>query len=126
MKHVVLPIAIALMTTSLAHADSPDTKGCWDGRDSYGNQCLVKAGHKWSDKKITVTYKNRCGDRIYAKVCQGKTDGTKDCGAFAIKPHTNYKYYTYNATGKITFNAVGSKKPSNDWVCSSKYNLSAR
>lgn len=126
MKHSILPIVIALLATPLAYADSPDGDGCWDGRDSYRNKCMVKADHKWSDDKLTVTYKNRCGNRLYAKVCHEKKDGSKDCGAFGIKPYSSYKYYTYNANGQYLFNAVGSIKPGSDWVCSNKYKLSVR
>ncbi len=121
-----LTLLAGLLVSSSANASyksSVDADGCWDAKTPRSTKCIQQTDHSWNKGKIIVTYRNTCANRIYAKTCHDQKDGTKDCGAFGIRANSDYKYYTYNATGDINYNAVGSTKPSYDWVCKSRWNM---
>lgn len=116
-------LMVASSSASASHQTSVDADGCWDAKDASRNKCLRQTNHSWDKSKITVTYRNTCANRIYAKVCHDQKDGSPDCGAFGIRGYSDYKYYTYNATGDVEYNAVGSDNSSFDWVCKSRWNM---
>lgn len=116
-------ILVAASSANASYSSSVDSDGCWDAKQPRGGKCLQQVNHSWNEKKITVTYKNAYGERIYAKVCQDKTTGSSDCGAFGIRGYSEYKYYTYNASGDVSYNAVGSTNPGQDWVCKDRWNM---
>lgn len=115
---------IALSSSANAsYKTSLDEDGCWDAKTPRSTKCIKQTDHTWNKGKITVTYRNTCDQRLYAKVCHDQTDGTKDCGSFGIRGQSDYKYYTYNATGDINYNAVGSTNSDYDWVCKNRWNM---
>ncbi|NMW33005.1 hypothetical protein HKD42_13125 [Altererythrobacter sp. RZ02] len=116
-------LLIASSSASASYRTSVDDDGCWDAKTSNRTKCLQQTDHNWENGKITVTYSNVCDQRIYAKVCHDQDDGTPDCGAFGIRGNSNYKYYTYRATGDVEYNAVGSTNSSFDWVCKKRWNM---
>lgn len=119
-------LLIASSSASASYQSSVDGDGCWDAKTPRSTKCMQQINHSWHDDKITVTYRNVCDQRIYAKVCHDKNDATKDCGAFGIRPNSDYKYHTYNATGDVSYNAVGSTNSSFDWVCKSRWNMDVK
>lgn len=119
-------LLVASSSASASYKSSVDKDGCWDAKTPRNTKCLQQTDHSWDRNKITVTYSNTCDQRIYAKVCHDKNDGNRDCGAFGIRPNSNYKYYTYNATGDVSYNAVGSTNPSFDWVCKSRWKMEVK
>ncbi len=116
-------LLVASSSASASYQTSADKDGCWDAKQPRGGKCLQQTDHSWDGDKITVTYRNVCSQRIYAKVCHDKKNGGSDCGAFGIRGNSNYKYYTYNASGDVSYNAVGSTQSSFDWVCKSRWNM---
>ena len=123
MKHLTALLTAltftAVSTTAFAdYRSSVDDQGCWDGLDSYGNDCVVKNDSWWNDGKLTLELKNRCSHRVYVQACLGKKDSNwDDCGAFHIGAGRTYRYYTYRANGDANWNWIGSTKSSQDWVC---------
>lgn len=116
--------------TSISNADTGhdptvDDDGCWDGRHSFingGSSCFKHSTSTWlNENKLKVVYKNTCSDRIYAKYCNGKTNGISDCGAAGVRPGGTKSWVTYNATGDYSYIAVGSDISSKDWVCASRW-----
>lgn len=114
-------------TATLGMRGNSYSNGCWDGRHDFingGDQCMQVVSSKWSgsdNTKMTVKYQNTCSYRIYAKMCNQRSNGTYDCGASGIKPGATKNWYTYSASGRYTYIAVGSDKPSQDWNCSSEW-----
>lgn len=115
--------------SALSHADTGHdatiglkgdeySQGCWDGLHDFehgSGRCLKEISSKWSgsgNTKLTVMYQNTCNHRIYAKLCNQYKKGGYDCGSDGIKAGSTKSWYTYNATGRYSFMAVGSDKPS--------------
>ncbi|MGB7374380.1 hypothetical protein [Pontixanthobacter sp.] len=119
-------VLVASSSASASYRPSVDKDGCWDAKTPRNTKCLQQTDHKWNDGKITVTYSNSCDQRIYTKVCHDRNSGSRDCGAFGIRGNSSYKYYTYDATGDVSYNAVGSTQSSYDWVCKDRWNMTVR
>ncbi|RDC59047.1 hypothetical protein HME9302_00224 [Alteripontixanthobacter maritimus] len=119
-------VLVAASSANASYSSSVDNDGCWDAKQPRGGKCIRQSDHSWNKDKITVTYRNVCGERIYAKVCHDQNDGGRDCGAFGIRGNSDYKYYTYRASGDVSYNAVGSTKSSFDWVCKNRWNMSVK
>ena len=117
-----LGLAALLMGSGLsataAHNDSVDSRGCWDGLDNWGGDCMSVSDSYWRDTTFYVKYKNSCSYRIYARFCNEKSDGGEDCGADGIRPGAIKTWYTYNANGRYNYNWIGSDNAGQDWNCS--------
>ena len=124
MKYSTIPAlaAVILAVPALAsHATSLDNDGCWDARDRYGNGC-ISATSNWRGDRFTVTHRNNCAFRVYAKFCNQRSGGSyHDCGATGIRGYGEHKWTTSSkATGRYRWRAVGSDNSSADWVCAGK------
>lgn len=122
---VALAAAVVIFQpTSVVEAQQQlvgDEDGCWSGRSSGGQHCLVQSDSKWGDDDyLTVTYTNRCSDRLYVRFCNQRKDGSWDCGVDGIRPGSQKKWSTYKASGRTHANYTGSTKPMQDWVCAGK------
>ena len=106
---------------ALGHNETVDRDGCWDGYHSFingGDKCMQVSTTNWvNDEKLQVVYKNTCSHRVYAKFCNARTNGSKDCGTDGIRPHGTKSWSTYNASGRYLYMAVGSDISNKDWVC---------
>lgn len=90
-----------------------DSDGCWSGRHS-GGSCLEYRTYEKANKtyfKLT----NVCTDRLYMRWCADKS-----CGADSLRAGQTKKKYEYVTSARTMAKAVGSNKPSKDWVCTGK------
>ena len=95
---------------------TPNEHGCWIAHAS-----CIDYSFKWSEyteDRLVVTYKNLCSKRVYLRMCNKHLDGTEDCGADGLKPGSEKKWSTYNASGHYSFKVIGSTDWQSDWVCS--------
>ena len=113
-------------SANASYKTSSDRNGCWDAKTSIGDKCIQQTSHTWSGNKITVTYKNRCANRLYAMVCHNQTGGVRDCESFGIRGNSTHRESTFNATGDINYNAVGSTNASNDYLCQHNWKMRVR
>ena len=115
-----------LLASQFAIADyysSLDEDTCWDGRNSRGGPCMVVHDTKWSqytEGRFTVTFRNTCNNRIYARFCNERNNGSEDCGASGISAGNTKSWSTSNANGRYSYNWIGVEKGSKDWVGSGK------
>lgn len=125
LKKTMVALA-AFSCVSLANADyysSVDEDSCWDGRTSGGGDCVVVDDASWSqytDGQFKVRYKNICDHRVYVRYCNGRENGSEDCGATGIGAGRTSSWSTYNASGEYSYNWIGVERGSMDWVCSGK------
>jgi hypothetical protein len=97
-----------------------NSSGCWDGRHSQsygGRECLEVVDARMSGEKLITKYKNTCGNRVYAQLCNQRKNGSYDCGSSGIGAYSTKTWSTYNAKGSYSWMAVGSDVSSQDWVC---------
>jgi len=121
MKTVVILSLIMLSFNAFSdYSSSVDSDGCWDALNEWGKDCVVVDRTKWDDTKFRVYYKNTCAHRVYARMCNGRKEGSPDCGASGIKAGDTKQWYTYKANGEYTIITVGAVKASSDWVCAGK------
>ena len=120
-------IGIAILLASqFAAADyysSLDDDTCWDARNSGGARCMVVHNTKWSQYSkgnFIVTYRNSCNNRIYARFCNERKDGSEDCGASGSGAGKTKSWSTSNANGRYSYRSIGVERGSKDWVCSGK------
>ena len=103
----------ALLASQFAVADyysSLDDDTCWDGRNSRGGPCMEVHDTKWSqytEGRFTVTFRNTCSNRIYARFCNERDNGSEDCGASGISAGNTKSWSTSNANGRYTYNWIG-------------------
>ncbi|MEQ3637488.1 hypothetical protein [Alcanivorax sp.] len=115
-----------LLASQFAAADyysSLDDDTCWDARNSGGGPCMVVHNTKWSQYSkgnFIVTYRNSCNNRIYARFCNERKDGSEDCGASGIGAGKTKSWSTSNANGRYSYRSIGVERGSKDWVCSGK------
>lgn len=114
--------SFCIITNAFAdYSNSLDKKGCWDGLIN-GYSC-VNSEAEWSKHskgKIISKYTNKCNHRLYVKTCNERNSGTWDCGASGIQPGSTKSWSTSNASGRYEYSAIGSTKPSADWVCADR------
>lgn len=119
-KYFLMILALLSPTALASYSSSVDSRGCWDGLTSNGGDCLVVQNTSWGGSdgnRFKVTYYNQCNERIYASFCNEKTNGPDDCGASGIRGYSTKSWTTYNASGRYSYEWVGSVKSSADWVC---------
>jgi len=104
-------LALSLLTTTTAMA--ADSDGCWSGRYS-GGSCLQYHTYQ-KDNKTYIKLRNVCDERLYVKWCVGSS-----CGADSLYEGQTKTKYEYITNARVRTMAVGSNKPSKDWVCAGK------
>lgn len=117
MKHFLI-LLVLVTPVAGAYTVNADSDTCWSPPDY-----CIQSNASWSkhtDDKLIVRYTNTCQHRIYVKFCNTRMGGGEDCGASGIAGGSSHNWYTYNATGRQSYKAVGVLKSSKDWVCSSK------
>ena len=113
MKKCVLAFLGVMVGTGSYPAFSADQDGCWTGRHSSG-PCLEYSTYE-KDGKTYFEFSNVCEDRLYISWKAGKSGGADSLRGGKTK--TTYEYVT---GGRVSVKAIGSNKPSNDWVCAGK------
>ncbi|MBX7457052.1 hypothetical protein K3152_02225 [Qipengyuania sp. 1NDH17] len=109
--------------SSAANADyrsSVDEDGCWDARDSYGANCMTLVDAHRENGRAEVTYKNKCSQRIYARICLTRVGKADSCGQSSMRPGQEFTWYTHSSAGQQSARSIGSTSTSNDWVCTGK------
>lgn len=125
LKSSLVTLGFVSVASFASYQSSVDEDGCWDGLNSYGGNCIKMSNARWDKytaKKLIVTYTNTCNHRIYLTYDIPSLTGTSK-GSQGIGPGAVKNNYSFNATGKYRFEAVGSIKPSKDWVCNGKAGL---
>lgn len=107
-------VGVVVLTTSPVNAQ--DSRGCWDGRTSYGDSCAEYSTTR-RDNKTYFNIRNICDKRIYVRWCAGDKCGVGGIAAWGDR--VAYEFAT-NVTTRVR--AVGSTKSSQDWNCRSEYN----
>lgn len=98
---------MAIFSTQVMAADD---KGCWSGRHSSGS-CLEYNTYE-KNNKTYIELSNVCSERIYMRWCAGNK-----CGVDGLRASQTKKKYEYITNARVQAWAIGSNKPSSDWVC---------
>lgn len=111
------------LSSSSTNTDETED-GCWSGRNEQAQACMVLLTEKWgtgNKRKLSLTFKNKCQERIYAKIEIEKSSKYNSSGANGMPPGTTFSWSANDATGRYDFKYVGSKLAGKDWVCAGKY-----
>jgi len=88
--------------------------GCWSGYRA-GVACLQYSSYE-KNEKTYIKLTNVCHKRLYMGWCAGK-----QCGADGLRGGQEKTKYEFIIGEPVTASAVGSTKPSQDWVCRDIY-----
>ena len=93
---------------------SEDEDGCWSGRHSTG-PCLEYSTYVKKNKTY-FKLRNVCDQRLYMRWSAGSKAGVDSLRGGQTKKKYEYITGAYNSA-----KAIGSNRPSKDWVCASKF-----
>lgn len=101
-----------------AMAQDYDGNGC----SILSKGCLRDSGY-WeadSDSVLITQLTNNCGERIFARLCN-ETETGWICHEFAMSAGGTRKQHTFNATGEVEWNGIGSRSSSSDSTCRRRF-----
>ena len=116
-EHITKFAAIALGVAAISSgpALAADEDGCWSGKHS-GGSCLTYTSFI-DDNRTIMDLTNQCRERLYVRWCVGSR-----CGSDGILPGATERKYEFVTNSAPRVYAVGSNKPSFDFVCRSRLN----
>ena len=106
-------------TTTPGGSTTPDADGCFVPR--HNPECLVIESNTVNSSFYhVVKYRNNCGARVYATMCNVLRSGREDCGADGVAAGGLKTWYSYDSTGQAKYRYAGSTNWEKDWVCNGK------
>lgn len=110
----IISIFLGLCVGSISFLTfAEDEDGCWSGRHSTG-PCLEYSTYV-KNSKTYFKLRNVCDQRLYMTWSAGSKGG-----ADSLRGGKTKKKYEYITGAYTSAKAIGSNRPSKDWVCAGK------
>ena len=112
-RGVILALGVSVMNSGPIFAADKD--GCWSGKYSGGSCLTYTSFVDGKNRRTVMDLTNQCSERLYVRWCVGSR-----CGADGIRPGDTERKYEFVTNSNPRVWAVGSNKPSYDYVCRSR------
>ena len=115
-------LALAVMIPLFQGAALAAGSGCYQAPSG----CLALHSRWGNDGIFYYSLENRCPERLFVTACTERKNGRAECGTDAVRSGGRFKAFAMETTGRVAWEYIGSRIPSEDFICASETGMAGR